>query len=169
VKATAVSLWFISINLAAITGWLQMRWPWWRFLGAQVFQVEAMIAGWFVLAPFCLMRAWTLSSLAGSNKDGRPVDHWNTRWVRFLYDNPEDGVSGAQALIWTADGRQVSYLPNAWAPWRAYLWSGWRNSADALKYRFAWKGGPFRRWQWRGYHLQLGWNSSGLPVVSAGR
>jgi hypothetical protein len=167
VKATAISLWFISINLMAIAGWLQMGYPWVRFIAVQLLQFEAMVAGWFLLIPFCLSYAWR--TVPSSLDPKRTIDEWEFPPMNFAFSNREDGVSGRYALVWTSDGRQVPYLPNAWAPLRAYLWSGWRNSADALKYRFAWKGGPFRRWEWRGYHLQFGWNGSGFPVISLGR
>src|SRR5690348_18401642 len=58
-----------------------------------------------------------------SIKDGsRPIDRWKWRWVGLAFDNLEDGVSGAQALVWV-DGQLVPYMPNAWAPWRAHCWS----------------------------------------------
>lgn len=143
-----------------------MGWLW--FVIVQLISLVAMVLGWLVLIPFCLGQAWTISTLSGSIKDGRHIDHWNAGWLRYVYDNPEDGVSGQQALVCNTDGQLVSYMPHAWAPWRAYCWSAWRNSADNLKYVFKRTGGPFRRWQIGDFYLQAGWNTNGLPVLSAG-
>jgi hypothetical protein len=117
-----------------------MGWIW--YVTAQLIMCFFMVMGWVLLIPFCLAHAWTLSSLSGSIKNGRAIDHWNAGWLRFIYDNPEDGVSGVQALIGDATGKLVLYMPNAPVWWRAYCWSAWRNSCDALKYRFAWPNGP---------------------------
>lgn len=160
-------IWLTLLNVTALAAWLQTGYPWARFAGAQFFQLEAMIVGWLLLIPFCLARAW--HTVQSPLDPKRTIDEWEFSPVGWVYDNLEDGVSGRYALIWSPDGRRVPYMPNAWAPWRAYCWSAWRNSADGLKRRFTWNGGPFRRWEWRGYHLQLGWNSSGLPVLSVGR
>jgi len=128
-------------------------WAW--FVVVQLIALLVTVLGWVLLIPFCLAQAWTAE------------DRWSWGPLNYVYGNPEDGVSGRKALIWTSSG-QVPYLPNTWAPWRAYLWSGWRNSADNLKYVFAWKGGPFIRREFGKYYVQLGWNDSGYPVLSAG-
>jgi len=126
----------------------------------------AALAGIVALAPFCYLHAWTLSTLDGSNKDGRPIDHWNTSWLRVIYDNPEDGVSGQQALIWNSTGTALMpYLPKASTAWRAYRWSAIRNSADGLKYLFAWKEGPLKTFTLFGRTHKIGWQG-GLPVFS---
>lgn len=137
-------------------------WLW--FILIQLISLIATAIGWIVLIPFCLMRAWITT---GSVKAGRQIDRWSWEPLNLVYGNPEDGVSGRYALIWNSAGTAlVPYLPDGWAPWRAYLWSGWRNSANALKHRFAWKGGPFVR---REFYVQVGFNSDGQPVISAGR
>lgn len=143
-----------------------MGWIW--FVIVQLICLLATVLGWVVLVPFCLAQAWTLSTLSGSVKDGRPIDHWNAGWLRALYDNPEDGVSGAQALVWSG-GKLEPFMPGAWPPWRAYCWSAWRNSADNLKYVFKWVGGPFYRWENGKFYAQAGWYPNGFPVLSAGR
>lgn len=139
-------------------------WTW--FAVVQLICLVATLVGWVLLIPFCLARAWVTD--VTSNKDGRPIDRWRWKPLNLIYGNPEDGVSGQTALIWV-NGSLSFYMRDAWAPWRAYLWSAWRNSADNLKYAFQWSGGPFRRWQSRTLYVQLGWNTSGLPVISAGR
>lgn len=71
-------------------------------------------------------------------------------------------------VVWS-NGVLVPYMPGKPDWLRAYMWSAWRNSTDNLKYVFQWTGGPFKRWEFRGWYGQAGWNSHGLPVLSAGR
>lgn len=137
-----------------------LAWLW--FVVVQLVMLLATVVGWFLLIPFCLARAWTLTYIY--NLD-HVVDTWDCGLVDRVYGNPEDGVSGQQALIWTPAGTQVPYMPNAWAPWRAYCWSAWRNSADNLKYVFAWSNGPFVQWG----KFKMGWqmeNGHKVPVLS---
>jgi hypothetical protein len=143
-----------------------------RFIAVQAIQLAATVLGWFVLIPFCLGRLWLADQQLRSIKDGRPIDDWDLPWLNFIYGNPEDGVSGQTALVWGPNGLEA-YMPNAWAPWRAYCWSALRNSCDNLKYVFAWAEGPlwtysFKVWRWtiRG---KLGWqeeNGYHVPVFS---
>lgn len=141
-----------------------VAWVW--FVLVQVICLVATVLGWIVLIPFCLARAWIVDTI--SIKDGRPIDRW--RWVLLnsIYGNPEDGVSGQTALIWV-NGSLSHYRLNAWAPWRAYLWSAWRNSADGLKYVFKWKRGPLVEFELFGRQHKLGWqfeNGVKVPVIS---
>lgn len=111
---------------------------------SQTKQALWMIAGWFLLIPFCLARAWKPCT-STINFDARPprqISEWKWAWLNTIYGNYEDGVSGAEALIWTlgesayrAQDRvmvRVYYRPDMWAPLRAWLWSAWRNSTNAL-------------------------------------
>lgn len=139
-------------------------WIW--FALVQILSLLAMVLGWIVLIPFCLAQAWTMDTI--STKDGRLIDRWSWHPLNQIYDNVEDGVSGQTALVWI-NGSLTHYMPNAWAPWRAYCWSAWRNSCDSLKYVFRWSNGPFHRWQKGTFYVQAGWNTSGLPVLSMGR
>lgn len=140
-------------------------WLW--FAVVQTISLLAMIVGWFLLIPMCLLKAWVPIA---STEAGRQIDRWACSPLNIVYGNPEDGVSGQCALVWNATGNaRVPFMPNAWVPWRAYVWSGWRNSADNLKYVFAWKGGPFYRLANTKFFFQAGWNTSGFPVISAGR
>jgi hypothetical protein len=134
-----------------------MGWIW--YVTAQLIMCFFMVLGWVLLIPFCVAHAWAIRPTF-SIKDGRVIDQWKCRMLRFAYDNIEDGVSGQQALIGDATGKLVPYMPlsvdirrpypwwvyttRAWLydAWRAYCWSAWRNSCDALKYRFAWPNGP---------------------------
>lgn len=140
---------------------------WAYFAFVQMVSLIATVIGLFLLIPFCLTRAWVT---AGSLEAGRQIDRWRFAPLNLIYGNPEDGVSGRYALIWTSTAR-VPYMPNAWAPWRAYCWSALRNSSDNLKYVFRWKGGPFRHWEnsKHTFYVQAGWYPNGFPVLSAGR
>lgn len=138
-------------------------WTW--FALVQLICLIATIVGWILLIPFCLIEAWIAD--ISSAKDGRPIDRWSWKPLNSIYGNREDGVSGQTALIWV-NGSLSFYRPRSWAPARAYLWSAWRNSANGLKYMFQWKGGPLCRKEWKRWYVQFGWNTSGLPVLSAG-
>lgn len=138
--------------------------PWLYFAFVQLISLIAMVIGWVVLIPFCLAQAWTQDE---SIEVGRKIDRWKWGPLNRVYGNTEDGASGLHALVWNSGGTErVPYMPTAWPPWRAYLWSGWRNSSNALKRAFAWKGGPFVRGQ---FYVQAGFNKDGQPVISAGR
>jgi len=147
---------------------------WLKWFLAQCLMFIAAVLGVFVLPIPCLRQAWNVN--AKSIKDGRPIDTWNSSWLNSVYGNPEDGVSGNKALVWE-NGILVPYRQKS-RPWvRAYLWSGFRNTADNLKYKFAiqqtmWlesnppqpTGGPIKYW-WKfkfGYQIENGYN---VPVV----
>lgn len=97
--------------------------------------------------------------------------------------NPEDGVSAIWARIWSGDSppQLEPYKPTPawaegipiaewlWASWRSYCWSALRNSADQLKYTFAWPAGTnvSGTW-WRGRKYVIGWrpeNGFNVPVL----
>jgi hypothetical protein len=95
-----------------------------------------MVVGYFILIPPCLSRAWEpcQSTINPFGRAPRPISRWINPWLNTIYGNREDGVSGAEALVWfTPPGGQpvrVPYRPNTWAPLRAWLWSAWRNSTN---------------------------------------
>jgi len=107
-----------------------------------------MVVGYFVLIPACLSRAWkpTTSTINPFGRAPRPISRWVNPWLNTIYGNREDGVSGAEALVWfTPPGGQatrVLYMPDKdkpkWLPqWlyaavRAWCWSAWRNSTNEL-------------------------------------
>lgn len=124
-----------------------MGWAW--FIVLQLLCCIFMVLGWFVLIIPAALKRWTAEA----------TPQWRCRALNIIYGNPEDGVVGP---AW--------YLPSKPDWLRAYLWSAWRNSTDNLKYVFQWKGGPFYRWENTSHTLyfQAGWNSKGLPVLSAG-
>lgn len=75
--------------------------------------------------------------------NGRLVDKWSWNWLNAWCNNPEDGVSGQDALVWK-NGQLVSYAEyTGLSGWRlAWSWN-WRNAVQALKYRYAIPGeGP---------------------------
>lgn len=95
-----------------------------------------MVVGYGLLIPFCLLKAWQ-PAVSTINPFGRPprvISEWRWAWLNTIYGNREDGVSGAEAMIWDwpAYSYRVLYRPNTWAPLRAWLWSAWRNSTNAL-------------------------------------
>ncbi len=127
---------------------------WGSYGAAQLAMMVATVVGWVVLILPCLLRAWELSPIPSIN-DGRKIDQWKWKWLRWAWDNPEDGVSGRMALVWAGSAREPYYPSKSvpwydWAPWRAYMWSAWRNSANMLKYRYGYQlrtpgpVGPYR-------------------------
>ena len=142
---------------------------WLRFAAIQLISLVATIVGWFLLIPFVLSKAWTVPVVESYKGDGRMVDRWKLSILNPIYGNPEDGVSGQQAIIYT-NGVPGPYMPGAWAPWRAYLWSGWRNSSDNLKYVFACSTCPLKTGTLFGkFTYKIGWqeeNGYKVPVLS---
>lgn len=108
-------------------------WTW--FWLAQLIMGALTIVGWVALIPACLLRAWEPSPIPSIN-DGRAIDRW--RWpLNAVYGNPEDGVSGSDAIVWINGTTRAPFMPGAYPPWRAWAWSAWRNPTDALKYTLA--------------------------------
>jgi hypothetical protein len=147
---------------------------WLYFALIQLFALVTDAAGLVVLAPACYLHAWTEPDTLSINSAplGRKVDRWRWGWLNAVWGNPEDGVSGQQALIWV-HGRQRPYLPGVKPAWRAYRWSALRNSSDRMKYRFPWAKGPFYQRQFALFGRRLlfkaGWQrESGLSVVVFG-
>lgn len=161
------------------------RWAgWFLFVEVQLIMFVFMVMGWVLLIPFCLAHAWRPSTSIADSK--RTIDCWSFGPLNYIYSNPEDGVSGKYAVVWV-NGVLSPYEPGFWtirlvsngrdypswwvsmqlwlyAAWRAYLWSAWRNSVDALKYRFHWENGPHA--EWRGH--KLGWwpeNGYKVPLL----
>jgi hypothetical protein len=147
----------------AVPSWL----AWLYFAAVQLIMLLATLVGFVVLIPFCLAQAWR-PSVVPSIKDGtRHIDEWSWAPLNKVYGNPEDGVSGQTALIWI-NGVLSPYLPSANTSWRAWSWSAWRNSCDALKYVFAWANGPSATVTLFGKTIGFGWrpeNGIKVPVL----
>ena len=112
-----------------------MKANWWQTILTGL----AMAVGYILLIPFCLAQSWETceSTYNPFGREPRPVDRWKWTPLNSVYGNPEDGVSGQQALVWNSTGtaRVLYQSPfTQWAPWKAYCWSAWRNSTDQLKY-----------------------------------
>lgn len=137
-------------------------WTW--FCLAQLLMLVLTIVGWLLLIPACLLRAWEPSPYPSIN-DGRRIDRW--RWpINAIYGNPEDGVSGRQAMVWLNTSTRGPFMPGAYPPWRAWVWSAWRNSADSLKYSLAlWIHGPHMTCRILGRTLSAGWSIENLRPV----
>lgn len=116
-----------------------LGWVW--YITVQLIMLFFTVLGWFLLLPFCLTHCWYFKTPKLSIKDNRPIDYWAWYSLNWVYGNPEDGVSGQQAII-ELNGNASPYMPHTPAWWRAYCWSAWRNSCDNLKYVFAWRRGP---------------------------
>jgi len=143
-------------TLRTVAGWL--------FAQAVMFIVA--LAGLVVLIPFCLAHSWETKER--SLKDNRPIDRWSWLLLDAFYGNPEDGVSGKQALVYGDQPYKPSTLTGlkGWLfdSWRAYSWSALRNSADALKYHYARSGvGRIVITIKAGYQQENGYN---VPVGS---
>ena len=138
---------------------------WVLFVLCQLAMLAAQLVGLVLLIPFCLAQAWTPAVYPSVKLGHGPVDRWSWGPLNYIYGNPEDGVSGQQAVLIGG----APFAPGVWGPWRAYRWSAWRNSSDNLKYVFQWQGGPFFKWNNGKYHFQAGWNEKGLPGLSGGR
>ena len=111
-----------------------LAWTW--FVLAQLIMLVCMVLGFVILPLPCLLHAWEISG-APSINDGRRIDRWKWKWL-FWANNPEDGVSGLTARVWVNGVTQRAYWPTCpSAALRAYVWSAWRNSCDALKYSLA--------------------------------
>ena len=139
---------------------------WLRFAWVQFIMLAAAVRGFVVLIIPCVFRQWEDTTQSyipeWQQKAGLPpktIKRWRWKWLNVIYGNDEDGVVGPQ---W--------YNPTG-SRWGAYMWSAWRNSTDNLKYVFEQKGGPWYEWKSANgkWYFQAGWNSSGLPVISAGR
>lgn len=154
--------------MSLILGWIY-------FAISQIVSGIFTLLGFVILLPFCITNAWEPSPTPSIN-DGRIIDEWTWKPLNYIYGNPEDGVSGQKALIWTSGTTRGEYLPKASAWWRAYSWSALRNSTGGLKYIFQWRGsnppyasGAFDafdyHWTWG-----LGWKLENkkylLPVMS---
>lgn len=143
-----------------------MIWLW--FVLIQLVQLVAMIVGWIVLIPFCILQAWKSSAQLSIKGDGRTIDEWRWSWLNYVYGNPEDGVSGLQAVVWP-NGVSSPYMATSNPIWRSYCWSALRNSCDNLKYVLANKKGPLKEFKFLGRTCKVGWqmeNGFNVPVLS---
>jgi hypothetical protein len=146
-----------------------LGWLW--FAVVQTVTVVFNLLGLVLLIPFCLELAWEPCP-SRFNSD-HLIDRWRFGPLNWVYSNPEDGVSGEHSLVHAGPngtGARVPYMPGANPAWRAYCWSALRNSADNLKYVFAWSKGPFKRGTWLGgREWKVGWqteNGVQVPVLS---
>lgn len=141
----------------------------WWFAWIQLVMAVYTAAGYLLLATPCCRHAW--HEVDSTEPPGRRIMAWDSPWLQSKYGNPEDGVLPTGPVVWGGGvnaGKKVPYKPEASQGWRAYCWNA-RNSADNLKYRYRWVGGPFKRVEIAGrWYFQAGWNNKGLPVISAG-
>jgi len=69
---------------------------------SQTKQAFWMVVGYFLLIVPCLAHAWEpcLSTINPFGRAPRVISRWINPWLNTIYGNREDGVSGAEALIW---------------------------------------------------------------------
>lgn len=147
-----------------------LAWVW--FAIVQLVSLVAMVAGYILLIAPCLLHSWepALSTVGPTQQS----DRWS--WpINAVYGNPEDGVSGQYAKVWVLPNKQEPFMPDASPAWRAYVWSAVRNSADGLKYVFAWSKGPLVIHEYflfgKPRTFKAGWqaeNGIKVPVLSIG-
>lgn len=156
------------------------------FFGIQLVNIVAMLIGLVLLIPMCLFHLWTKPKYPSNNPTKGLHDLWILP-INFVSGNPEEGVSGKQALIWDDSNppKQVPYMPGnpnwgkvrTWLydAWRAYCWSALRNSTDNLKYVFANPKGKMESVTWKAFGktltFSMGWkpeNGKVVPVISIG-
>jgi hypothetical protein len=147
---------------------------WLYFALIQLVMLVTGVAGLVVLAPACYLHAWTepdTLSIKSVPRD-RTVDRWSWGWLNAVWGNPEDGVSGQQAVLWI-HGAPRRFMPGAEPGWRAYVWSALRNPCDRMKYRFPWANGPLYQRQFsvfgRTLRFKAGWQlETGIKVPVLG-
>lgn len=107
-----------------------LAWAW--FAACELFGLLVLMpVGWVVVGAACIFKAWKFPYATSIKPlpNRRLVDGWS--WpINALYGNPEDGVSGVDALgpSWLG-----AYNPQGYR-WRAFLWN-LRNWASGFNYR----------------------------------
>ena len=141
---------------------------WLKFAGIQLVSAFAMVAGWVLLIPPCLLKQW--GPCPSPLPPARWIDQWSWHWLNKVYGNPENGVSGECAIV-----NGAPYMPTANSIWRAYCWSAWRNSCNNLKYVFAAPAPDYRYGTFtvfgKEFYWLVGWKlESGVavPIMSVG-
>lgn len=127
-------------------------------------QIVAFVLG-LIGVPICAALAFAKLSAVGALRPPAPqLWHW-PRWA-WVWDNDEDGV----------DPPWYSVTHPSWPQaWREFIWTALRNPVNNFRYvpGISAKGRPLWRKTWGakpgGFYCQAGWNSSGFPVLSAGR
>jgi hypothetical protein len=131
------------------------------YTAGQLISWWATILGWFLLVWPCYKQRWVADAVSTNTviTTRTTIDRWQSKWLNPIWGNPEDGVSGAYAVIRDATGGEVpgGYMPFHDPRWRAYLWSAWRNSADGLKYLLEWSDGPLVALPILGRQVKFGW------------
>jgi len=132
-----------------------------RYVLAQLLSWWATAIGWGLLIYPCWKQLWKADATSTNTvvTDRTTVDRWTWDWLNPVWGNPEDGVSGAYAVIRDATGKEVpgGYMPFRDPRWRAYCWSALRNSSDGLKYILEWPTGPLVVLTILGRQVRFGW------------
>lgn len=100
-----------------------------------------MPLGWILVGIACYYYEWTYSPNISSIKplpNRKVIDTWDWYFMRLVYGNPEDGVSGIYAYGPSWPG---AYNAPRATRWRAFKWSGLRNWAAGFNYlTWLWPG-----------------------------
>jgi hypothetical protein len=128
-------------------------WLW--FLCIQMIALIAMVIGWVLLIPLSVFRLWRPRK--SRIYPDRQVLVWRGGWLTWIWGNEEEGVCGPASY-------NLMY-----SEWDTYLWSAWRNSANNLRFIFAWPQGPYFEYSIKGWYFAVGFKPiTGWPVLSAG-
>jgi hypothetical protein len=107
---------------------------WLYYAACQVASLALSIVGVPILAYACYYRDWTYSPNVDSIKPlpGRAkVDTWDSPWMRPVWGNPEDGVSGVYAYGPDWVGPYNDLPPSRWT---AFWWAAVRNRCNGFDY-----------------------------------
>lgn len=84
----------------------------------QVLSIVLTLVGFPIVGALAALRLWTIRKSLHPAWPGY-VYAWRGRWLTAVYSNEEDGIGGPRGRV-----------P---APWRAFVWCAWRNSANGLR------------------------------------
>lgn len=136
---------------------------WIEFSAAVGLSAAMDCIGFVLLIPLCLFKLWVPAMSTEWAPDAvikaHMINVWRWDALNEIWGNPEDGVTGS-----------ATYLSGWPDQIRAYVWSGWRNRSDNLKYVFARPGGPFYLKNFSSWYVMAGYrNAAGTVCLSAGR
>lgn len=136
-----------------------MKWaPWLWFALCQVIGFFVLFPlGWLIVGAACACSAWTPADTPSIKPlpNREKVDRWT--WpINLIYGNKEDGTTGRYAL-----GSWTGFYNQTGSRWKAFEWSGLRNSADGWNYiTWLWASAPplyVTTWLGGRRQLKIGW------------
>lgn len=94
---------------------IALGWLYWLLY--QLTSLVLTVLGWPLIAVLAALRLWTDKAVYWDFKR-RIVWAWRGGWLTYVWSNDEDGICPNQVIT----------------PWRAWLWSAWRNPANNLRF-----------------------------------